>query len=398
MAEVVPIPRAIRQALAADSRSRASAAVPPNFNAAVARYEAGLALAARRLYMHPKWLRYQLRRTRESYLPALRRERSKGTVRIVAEMATLALAWRCLPFHYLRYGLFRRGVTRERAMSFLPETVMYYAVLPRINRMSALLDDKLVFKQVLAADGIPHPRTLLTLRRGGLYRGDRPLGLSEAADLLRQDSAARLIAKPARFGSSGKRIVVFERQQGEYRSDGRHLAAYLDELVREGDWLVEEHLEQAEETAAPHPPSTNTVRVITWFHRTSGPEVLYTMLKTGAGGRPTDNAHTDGLYVRVQEDGALDETAWDEQLRAHAVHPDTGFRFAAGRLPAIEAVRETAVRCAHAFPEVTFAGWDIAVTPGGPAVIEGNSSPGLTIIQRTYGGMAPVILRCLQAR
>jgi hypothetical protein len=370
-----------------------------NFNAAAQRYQTAVEVLGRRVYMWPKWLSYQIRRSRESYLPALRTaDDRKPWTRMVSDMVRLTIRWRCLPFHYIRYALFRRSVDEPAMSAVLPETTMYYVILPRINDLAVLLDDKHTFKDIVEAWDIPTPRTVLAIRTGRVF--DSRGTLTEAGTVdehLFAEHQRRLVLKPASFGSGGKGIAVFHRIDGRYSdTNGVDLAATVWELARRRQsWLLEEHIEQCPETAMPHPASVNSLRVMTWLHPRSGPRVIYTMLKCGVAGRPTDNAHTDGLYVRVHADGSLDSTAWDEQLKPHRAHPDTGFRFASGSIPHIGAVHAVAMRCADAFPSLTFAGWDVAVTPAGPLVIEGNSSPGLTIIQRTYGGMAPTILSCL---
>ena len=62
--------------------------------------------------------------------------------------------------------------------------------------------------------------------------------------------------------------------------------------------------------------------------------------------------------------------------------------FGGYRVGMITEVVALAKRCAALFPQTMLVGWDIAISENGPLVIEGNSSPGLTNVQRTHGGVA----------
>ena len=55
----------------------------------------------------------------------------------------------------------------------------------------------------------------------------------------------------------------------------------------------------------------------------------------------------------------------------------------AGRtLPLWEEVKALAVRAHAAFDDRAIVGWDIAILPDGPAVVEGNGSPDMDLMQR----------------
>jgi Sugar-transfer associated ATP-grasp len=53
-------------------------------------------------------------------------------------------------------------------------------------------------------------------------------------------------------------------------------------------------------------------------------------------------------------------------------HPDSGFRFRDFSVPQWQALREAASNAAKAFPEFRTVGWDVALTPIGPMILEGN--------------------------
>jgi hypothetical protein len=69
-----------------------------------------------------------------------------------------------------------------------------------------------------------------------------------------------------------------------------------------------------------------------------------------------------------------------------STHPLTGAPIAGREVPSWNEVLDLARRAHAAFPDHVAIGWDIAILEDGPALVEGNKSPDLDIIQRTHGG------------
>jgi hypothetical protein len=334
--------------------------------------------------MQPGSLRYQLHQLVTETLPDARNAGTKRKAwwRIAGEAAALAAQWRCLPFHYARYGLYRDGVLLEQARSYLPETVLFARYLPAVNRDTVLLDDKVVCKRVLASAGIPQPRLLLSGDANGAVLPDGT-SLTHEAVLGALPPGRQVVIKPARYSSAGRGVTIFSVDQAF------SLSAYS---ARWGSWLVEDHLTQHPDLTALNPGPVNTFRIITCLSPV-GAKTLFCMLKLGGSSQITDNSGAGGMQIRVDPaTGELDAEGHDRHLRAHACHPATGIPFKGRSIRAIRDITDTAERAARLFPQTPFIGWDIALTPDGPSVVEGNSAPSLAHIQRTYPQVAPFLL------
>ncbi|MEU6521803.1 sugar-transfer associated ATP-grasp domain-containing protein [Streptomyces sp. NPDC046924] len=335
-----------------------------------------------------RFLPYQVRQLRNEHLPAmLRDEDRKSLVRIAGDLVKVSARWRCLPFHYFRYGGYRREVSDVGVCSYLPETALFHRLLPRVNRDAIGLDDKTFCKRILASAGIPQPALIAS--------GDRRAGVTSAGETVpltgvlgRAFGFGRVVVKPSRYSSGGSGIVIV--RPGE---DGFDLAAYAQQWRT---WLVEEYVPQHPDLAVLNPYALNTFRVITLL-RDGTAEILYVMLKLGGAESGTDNSAAGGMQIRVHPDGELDHHGYDRYLNAHTRHQVSSVPFAGHRITRMREVRELAARCARLFPQVPFIGWDIALTPDGPVVIEGNSSPSLAHIQRTHGGVAPELVPALRS-
>jgi hypothetical protein len=366
------------------------------FNLKAAEFEERYRRAVAPRLMLGHWLAYQLKRSRIAYVPALRRSGNrKRAWRMAGEMALLVVRWRCLPFHYLRYGLYERDYDLKTVLSYLPETVFYYRVLSRLNRDTVLLDDKVVCKRILGAADVPQAELLLS--------GEGEHSFDASGNLVTADFLAsvltegeRVVIKPARYSSGGDGVMAVIHSAGTLRGQDGHVVALQQYGATWGSWLVERFVRQHPNLAALNDRSLNTLRVITTWHPQRGAQVEYCMLKLGAGKGLVDNAHDGGLYLGVDKDsGKLSEVAFDEAFVRHSKHPLSDVTFADYK---IEAIREVVALVEHAaalFPQTILIGWDIAVGETGPLIIEGNSSPGLTNVQRTHGGVAPTLGRLL---
>ncbi|MFJ2442299.1 sugar-transfer associated ATP-grasp domain-containing protein [Streptomyces sp. NPDC087658] len=325
---------------------------------------------------------------RHEHLPAmLCDEDRKSLARIAVELMKVSARWRCLPFHYFRYGGYRREVSAERAYSYLPESALFHRLLPGVNRDAIDLDDKTSCKRILASAGVPQPALIAS--------GDRRTGVTSAGDVVpltevldHASGLGRVVVKPSRYSSGGSGVVIV--RPGE---DAFYLPAYAQ---RWGTWLVEQHVPQHPDLDVLNPYALNTFRVITLL-REGAAEALYVMLELGGAESATDNSAVGGMQIRVHPDGRLDRHGYDRYLNAHTHHGVSSVLFADHRISHMTEVRELAERCARLFPQVPFIGWDIALTPGGPVVIEGNSSPSLAHIQRTHGGVAPALVPALRS-
>mgnify|MGYP003150504758 FL=1 len=61
----------------------------------------------------------------------------------------------------------------------------------------------------------------------------------------------------------------------------------------------------------------------------------------------------------------------------HKLHPDSGYPIADFQLPMFDEVIAFVDKVARHVPQVKYVGWDIAVTPDGPVLIEGNWATGV---------------------
>ena len=136
--------------------------------------------------------------------------------------------------------------------------------------------------------------------------------------------------------------------------------------------------------------SINTIRFITHLDAEEKPHIISAFMRFGKGGNVMDNAKSGGMYVSIDmERGVLYEKANQSMSaggKVYTQHPDTGFIFKDFKIPYFKECCALALEMVLFIPD-RFTGWDIAITPTGPIVIEGNENPGMQTADIAYGGL-----------
>lgn len=139
--------------------------------------------------------------------------------------------------------------------------------------------------------------------------------------------------------------------------------------------VAEEAIVQHEDLARLNPSCVNTIRVIT-IASENGCEIVGAVLKSGNGGI-VDNMGAGGLCAPVDlETGAVTGDASIRRDDIQEKHPITGVVFRGLQIPMWDEVKALVAKVSAVVPQVRFVGWDIAVTPRGPVIVEGNYYPG----------------------
>ena len=181
---------------------------------------------------------------------------------------------------------------------------------------------------------------------------------------------SRFIVKPYN-SCSGKGIHLLDLNDngiGGVRDIFEHY------LSLNGDWIFEELIIQDEAMAQWHRSSVNTVRVPS-IMTPNGPQIILPLFRTGKGGNLVDNCHNDGGLMAVPDakTGVLITDGYDIYTHVVECHPDSGLKFKGWQIPRwgemVETVSEIHSKC---LPHQKYIGFDMALTPNGWVVIEGN--------------------------
>jgi hypothetical protein len=242
------------------------------------------------------------------------------------------------------------------------------AINKRINPLGwsagCVLADKRLFADRCRGAGLPHAETIATVGDGHVRifadPADRPL-----------------IAKPA-DGEGGEGV----RMLGPV-ADAPALIARLrgirhPMLVQP---LISVHPALADIALGALP----TVRIVSILDEAGRPEVVSATFRCASDPRARmDNMKAGGLIVPVDlADGRLGLACFGYGGHDHDIHPATGAPITGRTLPDWpDAMALVTHAHAQAFDGYALIGWDVALTPQGPVLIEGNGKPGVLMPQR----------------
>ena len=170
---------------------------------------------------------------------------------------------------------------------------------------------------------------------------------------------------------------------------------------REQKLLLEEVIHQHPALDAVNPSCVNTVRINAARGLDGKVRLIGACLKCGGAGAVTDNFHTGGVaYPLDLESGTVTGPGRNNvDIQDYERHPGTDFTMPGFTVPFWQEVKECVVQGMDRVPSLGYVGWDVAVTPQGPELIEGNFHwPGGNIIQFDGVGKYPMILECLGER
>lgn len=177
-------------------------------------------------------------------------------------------------------------------------------------------------------------------------------------------------AKPY-IGESGKGIEKIK--VSDFESTEKLYEYITDKEKNFG--VIEEVIEQHPQAAEIYPYSLNCLRVVTLVNNGKA-NILYAVFKMGNNKHFVDNLESGGLACHFDLDkGEITGQGHTSALINYEAHPETGVKFVGYKLPFMDEVKEMALKAAMVIPEFRYVGWDICLTPNGPAIIEGNDYP-----------------------
>ena len=183
----------------------------------------------------------------------------------------------------------------------------------------------------------------------------------------------KFICKPA-DGSQGAGITVYHINKNEKELFDEIKSKYSN------NYILEEWIKQHPTLSNIYPNAVNCLRIITVYN---GKETKF--LTGGVTfGISTEIANGSQPSIIAPVDfktGILNKPAATFGSKLYENHPTTNAKILGVQLPYWKEIIEMLNTAAAKVPTVGYIGWDIAITPTGPIIIEGNTTPGYKYYQ-----------------
>jgi hypothetical protein len=181
--------------------------------------------------------------------------------------------------------------------------------------------------------------------------------------------------------SHGQGVMILASIDAERREVRRASGKVqsLDDLVTSLDlhkdgWVIQDRIVQHATLAELNASSTNTIRMITLSDASGEVSVIGAVLRIGVGNSEIDNTTGGGIVAPIDIHSGVLGTA-RSRLRAseHQRHPDSGAAIAGLCLPLWREAQDVVIRAHRLLPFPRTLGWDVAISPTGPVLLEVNS-------------------------
>ncbi len=252
-----------------------------------------------------------------------------------------------------------------------------------------LLKDKGILYHYCMASGIPIPKLYAIFFRktaGWSYDGSFLRNRDDWKRFFNGHLPAEFVIKPAQ-GSVGSGVKIFCKTEdgfadtfGEsYTSEQIYNTMFSNSAY--DSFVIQECLKNHPELVRlSNTRFLQTVRIITFIDKNNQFHILHAMLKVIACQSVTDNidlGRTGNISAEISlGDGVLKPAVGinpnGSGIRTILNHPKTGLSFDQFKLPLWNQARRLVEETAPRFLPLRTIGWDVALTPNGPLILEGN--------------------------
>lgn len=300
------------------------------------------------------------------------------------------------PTDYFRKFLYRKEIKDITSYLSLKE---YYSIIDSkkilVPDMAAILENKLSFSLFAECQRWSIPKSISYNINKNFYFNSKVYQVHSNAELMRfflevfkETNETALFVKPI-SGIGGKGCFLLKQDQLEWQIQK------IGDLMLSHNYIHQEKIKQHDTVSNIYSHAINTIRINTYLDTQGKCHIISALMRFGSGNMVTDNESSGGFHVALDiEKECLIGTGKESIVygsTVHTQHPDTKVLLNGYNIPFIKESLELAKQAASMIPTRVI-GWDMAITPQGPVIIEGNSNPSLHMADIAFGGLCKLPL------
>ena len=281
-------------------------------------------------------------------------ETGRTRISLLADVLGSVYTYNISLLEYFQFRFYSKGKEDRRKWAGTGYMYEYQLVMNPKNERIILDDKRLFFREY--RDFIKHHAAGIQELR------EKP----ELLEAMLHNPSGKIVLK-VHDGKCGKQVLIKETRdfmQGDL----------LDFMEREGYDVAEEFIQQHPAIQNLSPAAVNTVRIFTQLDSENEVEILGCRLRISIN-LPVDNMAAGNIAAFVDpESGTISGPAVysDIDKPEEVFHPVSGVEIPGFQIPFWKLTLDTVTAAAKLHPQNRSIGWDIAITPEGPDLIEGN--------------------------
>lgn len=311
----------------------------------------------------------------------------KHIIKVLIELMKLTRYWKAFPDTYFRFGMFMKTYNDlEQMKSFIPQGAYYKLSADKHTKYHVLIDDKIIFHDIMTQYGIPVPTRYFTFRGNEFRNGAELMTDTEIDSIISNINDERIFVKRFTGGAASGVSIFTRKEKGVYLDSENDIvsAAMIRKKYAGQDFLFEKQLIQEPVLGKFNPDTVNTIRVMTFKDK-----VISAAVRFGCKGSFVDNTAKGGVAVSLDiESGMLESYGMREyDLKHYTEHPDSFIKFENTIVTQWQAVKRLVEKTLKFLPYYQSVGFDVATTNEGPVIIEINTGAGIYLSQmgKEYG-------------
>jgi hypothetical protein len=295
---------------------------------------------------------------------------------------------------YFYYRLWDTSLSLEEKTRYVGKKALHGIHLAcNDHAWYGVTQDKLLFHAAATGAGLPVPELLAVVHSNRDAAGKPALVTTEATvSVLRDPALYPFFAKPI-AGTYSLGAISADRLDARdkvYLADGsdRSTAALAADLTADkGGMLIQRRLRPAASIARDFGHRLWSIRLLVLLTE-DGPQITRAVAKVPAPGNVADNFWRPGNMIAALnlETGTIERVVRGTgmEMEVDFDHPETGKRMVGNDLPDWAELLDVVQRAAKTFPGVRTQSWDVALTDGGPVLLEVNWGGDLNLAQLAY--------------